>query len=240
MPPVRSSFWQWPLLAVLSASPAFAATATVPIDIGVGPAAYWFFGPLTDNRGAMPHFGLKINLLAVIDQETIKANRDRIPANYRKMAEKMTEVRISPSIFIPESFIISPKVDALGGTGVYGVTWRPLGVGIPLLGGAKPGSWQKSSTSIDLKAGLLITYAFIYSDFLPTTHFIRPGLDLCLEIEAMASKSFGISFGWASQIYIPQKLGEFGINVRPLEESIFHVGQAFLKLHFRTPYEASF
>jgi hypothetical protein len=238
---VRSPYW--PLLAALVASPSFAAKATVPVDIGVGPAAYWFFGPLTDNRGAMPHFGLKINVLAVIDQEVIKANRDKVPAEYRKMAEKMTEVRISPSIFIPDSFIISPKVDSLGGTGVYGVTWRPVGFGIPLAGGTKPGSWQKNSSSLDLKAGLLITYAFIYSDFkdaVPTTHFIRPGIDLSLEAEVMVSKNFLVSIGWASQFYIPQKLGEFGINVRPLEDSIVHVGQGFLKLHFRTPYEATF
>ncbi|MHB8878660.1 MAG: hypothetical protein ACYC8T_33590, partial [Myxococcaceae bacterium] len=126
------------LLFLVLPGVSFAAKATVPIDIGVGPAAYWFFGPLTDNRGSLPHFGLKINVLAVIDQETLKANRDKIPSQYKKMAERMTEVRISPSIFIPESFIISPKTDSLGGTGVYGVTWRPISLGVPLVGGKKP------------------------------------------------------------------------------------------------------
>ncbi|MHB8878654.1 MAG: hypothetical protein ACYC8T_33560, partial [Myxococcaceae bacterium] len=107
-----------------------------------------------------------------------------------------------------------------------------------------PTSWRETtSSSIDLQVGLLLTYAFIYSDFvaaIPTTHFVRPGLDFKIEAELMASKSFLVSLGWASQVYIPQKLGEFGINERPLEDSIFHVGQAFLKLHFRMPYEATF
>ncbi len=233
-----------PLAFVLAAAlsvPSHAATVTVPVDVGVGPAAYWFFGPLTGNRGAVPHFGLKVNVLAVIDAEALKANRDRIPAQYRRAAEGLSEVRVSPSLFIPDSLILSPKAEGLGGTGVYGVTWRPISLGFPLSSPKRAGFREKSRGSLDLQAGLVITYAFIYSDFagVPTTHFIRPGIDLKLEAELMASDSFGLSFGWASQFYVPQKLGELGIGEQPLEGSIFHVGQAFLKLHFRAPYETA-
>lgn len=221
---------------MISSFHAQAASATVPIDLGIGPAGYWFFGPLTQNRGAVPHFGLKISLQAIIDQELIRQNQQRIPPQYRKLAAGMTEVRVSPSLLIPDALILSPKLDALGGTGIYGATWRPLSLGVTLLGGDRPG--QKSAARLDLRAGFLITYAFIYSDVLPTTHFIRPGLDLSLSSELKASSSFLVSFGWASQFYVPQKLGSLGVGT--LDESIFHVGQAFVQLHFRFPYEAHY
>jgi hypothetical protein len=220
------------LAALLLPTVATAAKITVPLDVGIGPAAYYFFGPVNDERWPIPHFGLKLSLAAVIDRELIDRNRNAIPKRYRKLASGVSEVRISPSIFIPDAFIISPKLPALGSTGMYGVTWRPASVGVPIGGG------PKSAGRISLEAGLILTYLFLHSDTLPTTHFIRPGIDLMVEIELAASKSFLVSFGWASQIYVPQQLGSLGIG--PLRESIFHVGQAFLKLHFRTPYDAKF
>jgi hypothetical protein len=217
------------LAAVLFPRDVRAGRIRVPVDIGVGPAAYYFFGPIVGNRGAVPHFGLKLNVYAVIDQSVIAANRASIPPQYQSMADRVSEVRISPSFFIPDSFIISPKLSAFDSTGIYGVTWRPLALGVPLIGGGK----KKGAVRLGLSAGLLLTYAFIYSDLFPTTHFIRPGLDAMLELEVALSKSFLFSLGWASQIYVPQQLGQFGIG--PLDQSIFHVGQAFLKLHFRFP-----
>ena len=50
-----------------------------------------------------------------------------------------------------------------------------------------------------------------------------------------AAKKFGVSFGWASAFYVPQQLGTLGLG--PLDDSVWHVGQAFLKLHFRFPYQ---
>jgi hypothetical protein len=41
-----------------------------------------------------------------------------------------------------------------------------------------------------------------------------------------------VSFGWSSGFYIPQKLGAFA--VASTDQSIWHIGQAFLKLHFRS------
>ncbi len=229
------------LLALLLVVPStsFAARLKVPVDVGIGPAAYWFFGPLTDNRWPMPHFGLKLNVYGVIDEEMIDANRRSIPPKYQKMAQGVTEVRISPSFLIPDSLIISPKISSpnFGGTGMYGATWRPLSLGFPLAGRNKPGSFNKSRGRLDLRLGLLVTYAFIYSDLLPTTHFIRPGLDLTLELELVASQSFLISLGYAQQAYVPQKLGELGFG--PFDQSICLVGQGFLKFHFRFPYEVS-
>lgn len=201
---------------------AFAAKVTVPVDVGVGPAAYLISGPIQDDQ--VVHGGLKINLEAVIDQAWVRNNPRAIPPKYRKAARNITEVRISPSILIPDSLFISPKLQH---TGIYGVTWKPLTLTQPF-----GPDWVK----LRLSAGLLFTYAFIYSDLasIPTTHFIRPGADLGAEVEVKLTDAFLVSFGWASGFYIPQQLGSLGFG--PLNESIWHVGQGFLQLHFRIPY----
>ncbi|MGI5864587.1 MAG: hypothetical protein ACOX6T_21405 [Myxococcales bacterium] len=221
-------------LSLLSAPSAFAATEKVPVDLGLGPAAYHFFGAIGEDQPV--HFGLKISLEAVIDQQMIRRNQRKVPANYRKMARDMNEVRYSPSVFIPDALIISPKYKD---TGIYGITWRPLGLGLPLLTGR---------VRLSVGAGLLLTYAFIHTDLdndLPAgapapavrdTHFVRPGLDLGAELEIALTKSFLISLGWSSGLYVPQTLGSFGMDLEKLDESIWHVGQAFLQLHFRFPY----
>ncbi|MFZ5470935.1 MAG: hypothetical protein ACOZIN_16025 [Myxococcota bacterium] len=226
------------LLALLLPVAALAARVRVPVDVGVGPAAYYFFGPVADERWPVPHFGLKLNVEAVIDQNVIRENRRAIPPKYLKQAEKITELRVSPSLFIPDALILSPQTPYTGGTGIYGITWRPLALTVPLFGRKPAGSWKKSRGALDFEAGLLLTYAFLHSETLPTTHFLRPGIDLTLELELAASDSFLVSMGWASQLYVPQQLGSF--DVGQWNTGIFHVGQAFLQLHVRFPYETSF
>lgn len=221
----------------LSLAPAWvrAEAVTVPADIGVGPAAYVISGPVFDDQPV--HTGLKISIQAIIDQATIRAHQDRIPASYRQQAMRMSEVRYSPSIFIPDALIISPKIR---NTGIYGVTWRPISIGLPLV--------DASPVRLGLSAGLLVTYAFLYSDLpeLPTTHFIRPGLDIGAELEIAVTQSFLVSLGWASGFYVPQGLGTFGMGPfgdeqswDGLRQTMWHFGQGFLKLHFRFPYTAN-
>ncbi|MBN2573858.1 MAG: hypothetical protein JXP73_04770 [Deltaproteobacteria bacterium] len=218
-------------LSLVPAAPR-AEPVTVPVDIGVGPAAYVITGPVFDDQPA--HAGLKISIQAIIDQATIRAHQNRIPARYRQQAMRMREVRYSPSIFIPDALIISPKIH---NTGIYGVTWRPISIGLPLIDAAP--------VRLGLSAGLLVTYAFLYSDVaeLPTTHFIRPGLDIGAELEVALTQSLLISLGWASGLYVPQGLGTFGMGPLgdepswdALRQTLWHFGQGFLKLHFRFPY----
>lgn len=205
----------------------------VPVDIGIGPAADFFFGPVMQDQ--VVHSALKIDLFAVISQELIRRNQNKIPAKYRKYAAGITELRLhrpGPTILIPDSIIISPKVaysaNFGGNTGIYGATWKPIGIGT-YFGG--------QTARVNLSVGALLTYAFIHSDVLPTTHFIRPGLEARAELEVMLAKSFGVSFGWASGFYIPQELGGFGLA--PLNQSIWHVGQGYFLFHFRFPYKTS-
>jgi hypothetical protein len=231
----RSLLGLFMLAACLAASPARAESITVPADVGIGPAAYLISGKVADDQPL--HFGLKFSVQAIIDQATIQAHKDRIPASYRKQAMHMSEIRISPSIFIPDSFFISPKIQH---TGIYGVTWRPLSLGVPLI--------DTGAFRFRLSAGLLLTYAFLYSDLpeLPNTHFLRPGLDVGADIEIAFSRSFLISLGWYSGFYVPQGFGTFGMGPLGdkatsdnLRQTMWHFGQAFLKLHFRFPYTTS-
>lgn len=220
------------LALVLFAQPAAAEPITVPVDVGVGPAAYVISGPVFDDQPV--YGGLKLSVQAILDQATIHAHQNRIPRRYRAQALRMTEVRFSPSIFIPDALIISPK---LRNTGMYGVTWRPISVGVPLLDGGP--------VRLRLAAGLLLTYAYLHSDAIeiPTTHFIRPGIDVGAELEVALTSWFLVSVGWASGFYVPQGLGVFGLGAfgeqqdwQGLRQTLWHFGQGFVKLHFRFPY----
>ncbi|NMO23175.1 hypothetical protein HPC49_51170 [Pyxidicoccus fallax] len=209
------------LLFLLLPGLATAQRVTVPVDVGVGPAAFLFFGPVFEDQPI--HTGLKISVEAVLDKEWLRKNQRLIPRRYRKQAQGLDEIRISPSILIPDSLIISPK---LRDTGMYGATWKPLSLGLPL---------SSSPARFSVGAGLLLTYAYLHSDTLEDTHFLRPGASLGVDLELMASKSFLVGVGWESVFYVPQELGGLGLPER-LRDGIFHVGQAYLQLHFRFPY----
>ncbi len=200
----------------------------VPVDVGVGPAAYMINNPLFLDQPA--HFGLKISMAAIINRSLLRRYRHRVPARYRSMLRRMNELRYNPLFFIPDSLIISPKID---NTQMYGITFRPFAVGLALM--TKP-------VRVSLGAGLLLSYVFIQSDKLPdkpmTMHFLRPGIDIVLDIEIPISRTFLISFGWASQFYIPQSLGHspFEMFSDNFSDWVWHFGQAYLLLHFRFPY----
>jgi hypothetical protein len=224
--------------AVLWALPA-AAGVKVPVDVGLGPAGFWFFGPLLENRGAVPHFALMLNVHAVIDRAWIEENRGAIPARYQKAADGVSEVRIGPSLFIPSTIYLSPKLDALGGVGMYGATWAPFGLTLWSSGQRAARDWNKSRGRFYLDASVLLTYLFIHSDLssIPTTHFLRPGLQLTATAQIAITERFLVSLGGGAQVYVPQALGSFGWD--PLERSLWLSWFAVLKVHFRFPYEAS-
>ena len=213
------------------AVPAHAEPVTVPVDLGIGPAMYLISGQVADDQ---LHLGLKISVQAIIDQQTLRAHPQRIPPRFRAQVLRLKEVRISPSILIPDALIISPK---LRNTALYGITWRPLSLTFPLVEG--------DSGRLALGAGLLLTYAYLTSDLpeLPTTHFLRPGIDVGAELEIAFSPHFLVSAGWSSGFYVPQELGAFGTgpldSAEALHRTLWHFGQAFLKLHFRFPYTTS-
>lgn len=211
------------LLLLPGAAEAQRRRITAPVDIAVGPTALLFFGPVFDDQPI--HTGLRINVEAVLDKEWLRKHQALIPRKQRGRVAKMGEIRYAPAVLglIPETLIISPKYK---NTGMYGATWKPLSFGLGL---------TPSPVRLSLDAGLVLTYAYLYSDTLPNTHFLRPGLQLTADLEFQVSESFLVSLGWSSAAYIPQRVGSF-TETKPLNGSIFHVGQAFLLLHFRVPF----
>lgn len=221
------------ILIVLStlalASTAQAARMEMPVDVGFGPAAHLISGAVFDDQPI--HWGLKFSVAAVLDQRTIQRHSNKIPRNYRKMAKGLEEVRITPSIFIPDTLFISPKVK---NTGMYGLTWEPIKLSIPLVG--KPSSVFRAR----LTGAVLATVAFVHSDVLPNTLFARPGVGLGLDAQLRITRSFFVSLGWTSGVYVPQELGGFGLgSFEEMSGSMWHIGQGWVKLHVRFPYTVS-
>ena len=171
---------------------------TVPVDLGIGPAAYLINNPIFLDQPV--HFGLKISLKAIINRALLRRYRHRVPSQYRRYLRNTEEVRLNPLFFLPDSLIISPKI---WNTQMYGITFRPLGFGL---------STNVGPLRLSAGAGLLLTYVFIESNKLPndpvTMHFLRLGADVKVELEFPITDSFLISIGWASQLYIPNRWGE--------------------------------
>jgi hypothetical protein len=212
------------MMTVGVAGPARAETLTLPVDIGIAPAVHLITGPIQDDQ--LTHYGLKLSLQAVIDQATIQRYKHKVPARYRKYVEGATEIRLSPFWYLPDTLILSPKID---NTQMWGVVFRPIGIGI---------SPVSRPVRINLSAGALLSYIYLQSDTVleDPMHFLRIGVDLKLDIEFPISRSFLMSVGWASQLYIPQKLNAGVFEVGGLDDSIWHIGQAYLMFHFRVPY----
>ncbi len=214
-----------PVLAALLLLPALASAEeiTAPVDLGIGPALNWFTGELS--RDQIAYSGVKFSLAAILDHDLIAAHINRVPKEYQAMALSWDEYRYRPTILLPDSITISPKVSH---TGMYGATWRPLDIDFPL---------ARRQTNLDLSIGLIFTYTFIHSDLFASTHLLRPGIDVTLHWEIPVSDTFLVSMGWMSQFYVPQKVGGDIFELGGFDDkSIWHVGQVFVMLHFRFDY----
>lgn len=209
---------------------ALAGKVTVPVDIGVGPAFHMFTGPIQQDQTF--HYGLVLSVRAIIDHKLIKDNQKKIPRKYRKMALGIDELRYSPSILIPDTILISPKLE---NTSIYGLSFRPIGIDPALI---------KKPFRLTAGLGLRLTYGRISSDGIEganegeafAMNWFRPGIDGMGELEIPFSERFLISGGWDSQLYLPQTIGGPVFAWGEQDERILHVGQAFMKLHIRFPY----
>ncbi len=213
----------------LPSRPTHAEVITVPVDIGIGPAGHWLTGIVGDDQ--LVHTGLRLSLVAIADHDLIMKHLNRVPAQYRQMASQLREYRYSPSIFIPDTIIISPKVQH---TGMYGASWRLLPVTVDLA--------PDRTTRLDFNISPLLTYTFVHSDTLPggTMHFLRPGVDVGFEWTIpVLEDAFLISMGYASQFYVPQAVGGAILELPNGRPSIWHIAQVFLMLHWRVPYDAN-
>lgn len=203
----------------------------IPIDVGIGPQLLVPNPPLFFEQPV--YTALNISIAAVISKQLINENRDQIPKQYRDAAKSVNEVRIRPwwLALVPSTIVISPDViPGVTTTGMYGATWRPLGIGIDLL---------SEPVRFNLHADLALSYLFLHSQLREPTHFLRPGVTLSAILEVPLGEMLLVSMGWASDLYIPQPLSQPPWTIFPLEDSLFHLGGPFLKLHVRIPYEVS-
>lgn len=213
-----------------------ASKATVPLQIGLGPAFYFITGPLQEDQA--PHYGVQIYARAIIEGENLKRARKKVPKKYRGFLAG-EEVRIG-HLLVPDALIISPRTEH---TAIYGATWRPLAV--------EP-DFGSERVRFTVGAGLMLTYAYISTELTPeqqaaqpdlhngTTHFFRPGVDLRAVMEVKLAEQWLFSVGWSSAFYPPQELGGDFLAWGSLERSAWHFGQAFALLHYRLPYQTSF
>lgn len=209
----------------------------VPVNVGVGPALLFFGNPSLEPAGfdgpimaEQPfHYALRLRIAARIDHEWVKKNPRAVPPEYRRRFTENTVVYIRPAamIAVPRDLIISPPVHS--DTQIYGATWEPLGVGLPLL---------SDDVRLSVGASLIFTYAFIHSeDFASPTHFVRPGASLGTELRVNFTDQFAMSMGWDSNLYLPQKIGG-GVFSGPDDAySLWHMGEAFLQFHIIFPYK---
>ena len=217
-----------------------AGKVTVPIDIGVGPVLML---PNPSIFVSQPAFtGMELSLAGIIDQALIHKYRHKIPRQYQSLARSVDEISYRPWYIglIPERLILSPGIfpQGMGGTGpldgmfssgMYGAVWRLYGIGQTLL------TLGQSKLSINL--GLDFAYIYMHSSLLPApTHFLRPGLNLELVLRVPVTRNFLLSAGWSSDVFVPQPLGQAPWVFWPLDQSLWHLGGPFIKLHFRVPY----
>jgi hypothetical protein len=163
----------------------------------------------------------------------------------RKLAKGINEVRLRPWFLaiVPELLVISPQVPGaspfLSHTGMYGAVWRPVGLGITLL--------DADAVNVSLNGAVDVAYIFIHSSTLgggtastqSFTHFLRPGINLALNVEIPITESFLVTTGWSSDLFIPQPFGRPPWEVTPVDLSLWHLGGPFLQVHVRIPYEVN-
>lgn len=215
------------LVALVSLSPADAKKreVTVPVEVGVGPAANIISGEMQERQTFF--YGARINLEAVIDKALIKKYKKRIPKKYRKMAMQLDEVRFRPAplSYIPKTLYISPGENAM-----YGAMWDLFGVGTRL-------GPLKASADLQFAYAYLSYQAMDKAESAQSMHLLRPAIGLTAHIPLMLTDSVGFDIGWRSTLMPPQELGGSPLSfTEDLDGSIWHIGQAYVAFTYRMPY----
>ncbi len=213
------------LVAVLLGGVARAAPLQVPVEVGLGPATHTWAGALGGDQPI--HGGLVLTTDVVLDRAWLRRNKDRIPARWRGLVGAVDQVRIRPGamVFVPESLILSPK---LRDTGMVGASWRPFSVGVPFV---------TDPVRIGADMGVRLTALYLWTDTVPTsedprdTFFLRPGLDLQLDLVVPVTEAFRVRLGGDAHAYVPQGFGTFGLGTPG--ERMWLVARAFLELRVR-------
>ena len=221
-----------------------AATAEIPVQIGVGPVGFMFGAPTYPDLGFgglvfddQPlHTGLRIDLTAVVDADLVRQHPGLVPREYESRVIQAGEVRYAPGItsLIPSNLYFSPPI---GDAMAFGSTWSLMGLGLAI---------TPSPARLSLGASVIGTLMYLNTPATAATHYIfaRPGAEINIDFELLVTQKFLISLGWASQVYVPQSIDGTGLSMLGLggfdERSIWHIGQFYIQGHFRVPYTHSY
>jgi len=200
--------------------------ADIPVQVGVGPSGVMVNGGVFDDQPI--HLGVRIDLEAIVTSDLVREHPKVVPRQYRNQLLAAGEVRVRPLIaaLLPTAVYFSPK---FRNTGMYGATWSlfPLGQSLRL-----------SSLRVRISGSPIATAFFMHSDTLASpTFFVRPGIDINLDVEIPVARDFGLSFGWSSMLHLPQRIGGPVFEMGSFDEgSIWHIGQLYLQGNFRFPH----
>ncbi len=213
------------LLAALFAAPAHAVPIEIDANVGIGPQWLSANGALGD---AGPGFlAFPLDLYGIVDAGDLVKIRKHTPKKYKAMVPK-SEIRVSPSIFIPEQLIISPEIG--GGPAMYGASWTPLTLTHDFV--------DRSKVNVYVAAGPTLTVAVLPDDGIgqDPTVFARPGLKGKFEAEFDLPGPLVFSLGYEGRAYLPQGLDDGGFEtVMPSRDTLWALGGAFVQVHVRFP-----
>lgn len=185
----------------------------IKVNVGFGLSQYQIVNAY-NNKDAFI-YGTELSISGVVDKETIKKYKNKVPKKYRKSALKLNEASVT-HLAIPRTLYIQPFD---GQKSAFGATWGL----VPTL------SFGWKYLSIGLGGGIIATYLYIHDDKLnDTVNFIRPGVRGVLNFQIpLFSNNFILEGGIKKDAYIPQKM--FG------ENNVWHFSGSYIMFHFRYP-----
>ncbi len=213
------------LLALLASARATEAIS-ITGDAGLGPEWLHFNGPLGEARGS--YTAAAFDLYGILEAKQLKALKKRVPRKYRGMVPK-DELRVGPSIFIPDQVILAPSKE--GGAQAWGMGWTPLAVNVPIF----------KTPRVRLDASVAAAAALVAIEGGETFEgwmvFARPGLQGKVELEVPLAKFLVLSGGYDARVYVPQGLGDGGFGTLSTEAgSLWYMGGPFAQVHARVSF----
>ncbi|MEN9785286.1 MAG: hypothetical protein RLZZ299_550 [Pseudomonadota bacterium] len=209
------------LALALSSRHASAEPIKVPVDVAVGPAILSANADAGLGAGLAGGFtAVELDVEAIIGPETLKKARKKVPKRYRKYVPK-SEVRVRPSIFIPDLLIVSPARADAPNT-LWGMGWTPIAVNVPFI--------KQKGLRLDASVGLTGVVALAEVGDASTV-LARPGLRGLVELEAKVAPRTFLSVGYDARALVPQDL-----NGSAPGGDTWMLGGPFAQLHVRFPY----
>lgn len=209
-----------PLLACVGGR-AMAGEVSAALDVGVGGKALLIYGAPPQVRRV--HSGATASARVVVDPKSLRETTDALPWPWSSLAGRKTKkVHWNPVPWLPESIILSP---GFGDGSALGMSWRVAQMQVD----------TGDRFKVGFTSGARLTWLSFFGGDVPTTHFLRPGIDLGAWVELPLSERWFLDVGYSSQLYVPQAWGSPPWEIGPQEDWLWHLGEVSLTFHRRRP-----